>query len=295
MSASRRVSVRTSLGFTIIELLVAMSIISTMASSIIASLGNAREKGRIGGGVKFASYDYQKLGTNIVGRWKLDETSGPTAFDSSGNAYDLTLLNGASFVPDSGPMSGRASLSLDGNNDRASRTGMTGPSIIVLTGKGATLSSWVKLSSLSGTQDIAAVYDNILLGNRIFEITLDLDNQCFRFWYTDLASNNQSTCLGSADMSANKWYQLTFVLDGTTASVYKDGHFVSSGGFLPGAQQITGNFIGSIYLGSAKSNGFFLQGNLSDLILYNEALTASEIQNIYAEGLKTHSVASADR
>jgi hypothetical protein len=50
---------------------------------------------------------------NLVGWWKLDETSGTTAADSSGNGYDGTLMNGGTWV--AGQLDG--ALQLDGDDD----------------------------------------------------------------------------------------------------------------------------------------------------------------------------------
>jgi len=53
----------------------------------------------------------------LVGQWKLDETSGTIAHDSSGNGHHATLMGGLSFDKSSvGGIEGRA-LKLDGIDD----------------------------------------------------------------------------------------------------------------------------------------------------------------------------------
>ena len=62
--------------FTLVELLVTISIISVISSTILVSLNSARDKSKISAGVQLESSLYQNFGIDEVGIWNLDDNSG---------------------------------------------------------------------------------------------------------------------------------------------------------------------------------------------------------------------------
>lgn len=80
-------------GFTLIELLVVASIISFLASIIMAGLSEAREKARIAAGKQFEASVKHVLGNDIIAEWTfdndvsgmVDEYPGTYVVDSNGN------------------------------------------------------------------------------------------------------------------------------------------------------------------------------------------------------------------
>jgi hypothetical protein len=83
---------------------------------------------------------------HLVGRWKLGETSGKTAADSSGRKHDGTLEGGLSF--DAGSVAGRSGRALKFNGNEAS-VRITGFKGIAGT-KPRTVTAWIKTASASG-------------------------------------------------------------------------------------------------------------------------------------------------
>lgn len=85
------------------------------------------------------------IGRGLVGWWKLDETSGKTAVDSSGNGRNGTLVGESSF--DDSSAEGRIGTALNvGKDDYVQIEGYKG-----IVGTGArTVSAWIKTKSDNG-------------------------------------------------------------------------------------------------------------------------------------------------
>ena len=72
-------------GFTLVELLVVISIISLLVSVVLTSVNSAREKARIAAGKQFYSSLDHALGASAIGSWSFESGGGLTAYDASGN------------------------------------------------------------------------------------------------------------------------------------------------------------------------------------------------------------------
>jgi hypothetical protein len=85
-------------------------------------------------------------------------------------------------------------------------------------------------------------------------------------------------------LTANTWYQVAYTYDGSTVAFYVNG---------AGAGTVSGTLntiaVNTITLGADKIDGSTsansLNGQLSNVQIYNIALSANQIQNLYAEGI----------
>lgn len=102
-------------GFTLIEILVVMAIVTLLSSAIFASASSAREKARFAGAKEFASKLDQSLGSDVIGGWPLNEGAGTTVRDSMGGSNTGILYNGETFSSDT-PLGDGKSLLLNGIN-----------------------------------------------------------------------------------------------------------------------------------------------------------------------------------
>jgi hypothetical protein len=187
--------------------------------------------------------------------------SGTTWTDLSRRGNNGTLVNGPSYNNNNG-----GSIVFDGVDDR-----VTFPNNTISTAAGITVEVWFRTSS--GTK-----YQNIF----------DMDDG-FGVWITTnfssvgtgkiTASFNTVTGIMSADYVANNWYQVAISGSGTSNTLYVNGVSVST------ASQTVAT---SINLNTARIGNVdgdraseYLVGNVSNLKIYNRALSASEVQQNY--------------
>lgn len=215
----------------------------------------------------------------LIAHYKLDEPSGPTAFDSSGNNHHATLQGGPLPAWTPGKMTG--ALSFNGVNQWVD----TGVSIVDTTGD-YSVSAWVLLSSDNGwaevvSQDATNVsgfflqYDPLGYGNR-FKFTV---------MNSDSTSGGGSEAFASFSPTLNTWYHLTAVHDSVNDRIqlYVNGTLQDSQPFSS-AWSAPGRTV----IGRAKWNGnpsTYWPGKIDDVRIYARALPSQEIQTLFQTGV----------
>jgi hypothetical protein len=102
-----------------------------------------------------------------------------------------------------------------------------------------------------------------------------------RFWLF-LDGGRGWTASASAPLSANWWSHVAGVYDGASISVYVNGVLVGP------ATAASGQIVSSAHnlqIGHDPSNPRYFNGLIDEASLYNRALSASEIHDIYASGI----------
>lgn len=216
------------------------------------------------------------LNTGLVGHWPLDESSGLTASDASGNGNDGTLTNMTGAEWTSGKVAG--GLAFDGIDDE-----VIVPDHDILDGMDQmSIAFWI--------------YPTIVDGNPRGPISKRVhwttEYSYGIFLYTghhltiDISGNNNRFACPSV-MQANRWYHITVVFDGTLpeddrVTVYMDGALehtaYESSTAIPNTSSdfIIGHLFGN-------NSGYFA-GTIDDVRLYNIALTEQEILALYQAG-----------
>jgi hypothetical protein len=214
-----------------------------------------------------------------VGYWKLDENTGISAYDASGNNQTGTLVNSPEWV------SGRLgnAVKFNGNNESI----QIDDSAVLSPTNAMTVELWAKSSSLSTSDRIISKFYNSIAQHSWTMHLSGVDNTqlfvCIASTLADDCENDGYTSTGFWE--ANVWHHLTFVFDGsqstnsTRLKLYKDGNYVPFGGFqgtIPASIQdstvpIT---IGNMYSGTS-GNSF--NGNIDDVKIYNYARTPGQI------------------
>jgi hypothetical protein len=209
---------------------------------------------------------------NLVSWWKLDESSGTTAADSSGNDHDGTRTGG-SWAPTGGKYDGAVDLG-DANSDcvQIPTTGMSAST--------GTISLWGRIE---GTQSDTRYFFGHTTGttpagwpNRIQLYMDNSDNQL------DLGLGDSHTRdTNIATLSADTWYHIALTWDGTNYIVYIDGDNDANGTYT-GLSSL--NSIADI--GNDGNSGYRIeafQGKLDQVRMYDKVLPQSEIQDLAGE------------
>ncbi|HNS23060.1 MAG TPA: LamG domain-containing protein [Sedimentisphaerales bacterium] len=213
------------------------------------------------------------VSASLVAHWKLDEMTGSTASDSSGNGYDGTLLGGATWV--AGMMDG--GLDLNGSTgyvDFGTPSGWpsgTAP---------RTLCGWAKTDMVSSGWRWIASYGSEGTGTAMF------------------IGANGSTLYGGGygdDIYVNSfwqvgvWHHICLTYDGLTARLYADGAQVT---FSPKTWNLIPN---RAHIGQQVNNyAEFWNGVVDDVRLYDTALTAAEVKALIPAKLKAYKPDPAD-
>jgi len=200
---------------------------------------------------------------DLVGWWRLDEGSGTTAFDSSGNGNDGTILGNPQWV--AGKVGG--ALDFDGDGDYVN----CGNDPIFDITEEITLTVWVN------SNDNGNSAHNCWLGkgDNAYAIKHQSGNYLEFFIYDGAwHSTNYSTDITSLN---GDWHHMAGTFDGSELKFYLDGelaaNLVYSGTIGTAAHNVT---IGE----NSQATGRYFDGMLDDPRIYNEALSQNDIKSI---------------
>ncbi len=200
------------------------------------------------------------LDSSLVGCWKLDETEGTTAFDSSGNENNGTVLGNPKWA--TGKFKG--ALDLDGAGDYVD----CGNSPIFTFQDAITVSVWVNLRT-APTAWMAAVAK----GENAWRISCNNTSQSFHFGVTYYTNANYSAN-GAITVGLNEWHHVAGTYENSTIKLYVDGVLDTTTASAAAMGKSTTNlFIGE----NSESTGRTWNGLLDDVRIYRRALSASEI------------------
>jgi len=186
---------------------------------------------------------------------------GNTAWkDISGNNRTGTLTNGPLLNA-----SNYGSIAFDGSDDYV--TGI-GSSIVPTSTAPYTVSVWCYRNTNSGYKELLAQWTNANSGNSFF---FGFDSSAVRF--TD--NWNPITVAGAGN--TNVWMNLVGVYTVSNAYIYLNGVLAATKG-----SGFTYTGTGPLIIGrQGELNGEYFDGRISNVLIYNRALTASEISQNY--------------
>jgi hypothetical protein len=219
----------------------------------------------------------QHIATNVnVARspgafWSLNEGSGTSAADSSGNSRTAILQNAGWTVRGSSP-----AIGFSGANTSFGQ--FAGPAVD--TGESHTVAAWVWLNSVGGIQTIAAID-----GTNVSPFYLQLNGGVFRF--DQRTSDSTSAGLVSRTGAApviNTWYHVVGVYNKQAGTIQLYVNGISQGTAIAGTSWTAA---GSTAIGRARWNAAsvdFLNGSVDEVRFYGRALSAAEVSTLAANG-----------
>jgi hypothetical protein len=145
-----------------------------------------------------------------------------------------------------------------------------------------TLCVWVNLSSGSGTTNLP---ENLISnGSDASSVNLRIDS-----YYGGGGTDLLQFLWGGPNSGVNvnlsavrqTWWQITVVHSGTNLTLFKNGSVVTNGFVLPTVNS-SNIWIGRHDNGGINGSYYPLVGGIDDVRMYNRALSASEVQQLYA-------------
>ena len=222
---------------------------------------------------------------NLSGWWQFSEGSGTTAADSSGNGNTATLFNSVSWV------SGQngSAISANGTNQYAQI-----PNVNLSTTNAVTWTGWVNRTYGSGVGALIEDSSNFNTSSTGFGFFPDDSADCgvANTMMTGVNGNVGYTLSCYAQPTSGVWHHIAAVYDKSQAgtgviSLYIDGVLQTPVRQLNTSTNTNGFGSNPIYVFSRGGTSNFAAGKLDDLRVYNAALSAAQIQQIYQQGLGT--------
>jgi prepilin-type N-terminal cleavage/methylation domain-containing protein len=242
-----------------------------------SKLSGSNDKTSVDGGDSYSTYEIGTdlslspyKDTGLLAYWKFDDGVGATALDSSGYNNTGTLTNGPTWKTQSDCKRGGC-LYFDGTDDNIDP--ITDYSLAP--GNSYTFSAWVNILDIS--------IPRVIFGNYApFTIQMygEAQGSGYQYRYYVLAydaSENFLQPYTGEYPQTNVWRHIVVVWDRdqNKAFMYVDGSYVSFGDIPSGFSATTNLKLGGTH------NDWYMKGYMDEMRIYNRALSASEVKELY--------------
>lgn len=236
---------------------VSLSVNNMGSIDVISSNGNWHILSLSGNGDSVSS-------DNLIGWWKLDESSGNVMSDAIGNDIGIATNMASDNIGLAGKINN--AIDLDGVDDYVETINYN------IVESNFSISTWIKCRNVGPRQPFL---EEDLASGKGFMV--ELNGSTVRFWngYTQLS--------GSIGLSSDIWYLIVVTFDGTNRYLYINDVLDNSVATTFGTTSSENLNIG---LGEWNSGGdeFYFGGIMDDVRVYNKALSLSEVEALYAQG-----------
>src|SRR3989344_5847651 len=232
----------------------------------------------------------------LVGYWTMDgadtvwtSATAATTLDKSGNGNTGTLTN---MSRSSSPVSGKIGqgLKFDGGDDYVVKTGIS------LTSTSGSISGWFNIKTIPTASNAYVMAGGL-------EASPNNDaNQIYTGVYNNAGSVRANVVIltgattiynhyGNTVLSTDRWYHVAYThVDGSAPLLYIDGVLQTLtlvGGTLDNSKWWDDLVTPDFYIGARLTSGAlsaFFNGTIDDVRIYNRALSATEIKQLYNLG-----------
>jgi hypothetical protein len=207
----------------------------------------------------------------LEGHWVLDEDSGATAYDYSGNGNhgDISGAGPQGTGTVTGPF-GNSAYDFDGSNDNIRTVDL------VSNGEPRTYSIWINVdvsdesNYIFGRQEATGVTDFFFKETGSNTINLNVYN------------GSSTRTIESETINTGQWYHIAGTHDSGNANrLYLNG--VDQGISTHESDSVSGD----IPIGSDNDENNFFDGKLADARVYSRALSPQEVQALYQAGVNS--------
>jgi Tfp pilus assembly protein PilE len=241
---------------------------TTFAGKSLAALGDRAQyrftryntySGEAGG---LSPGDLGPSGGNLVGWWKLDQTNGANDLAGSNNGSALSGLTFGTVADHKGNTNGATSFT-----PASSQSVVLSSNPSLLSASPFTVTAWVMLGASSIGQCLYCTTND---GGFTFGQTNS------RPYLAVYIGGAQFGKISTTVLPSNTWLHLAGAWDGSAVTLYLNGAQIANpGGVGHGVQG--GSYIGK----NGQWGSGYWDGNIGDVRIYNRALTASEISQLY--------------
>lgn len=205
----------------------------------------------------------------LVALYRFDESSGTSAQDASGNNHTATLTGGATFAAG---LNNNA-VTLSGNGQYVAL-----PTGIVSGLTSFSISTWVKLNAAPLW---ARVFD-FGTGTNVYMFLTPNSGTTPRFAITTAGNGTEQQLAGTA-LSTGTWQHVVITLTGNAGTFYVNGAVASQNAAMTlspsSLASTTQNWLGR----SQFAGDPFLNGQIDNFRIYNRALSAADVQQLYQQ------------
>ena len=207
-----------------------------------------------------------------VGWWRMDEGEGATVYDHSGNENHGTMTN---MDPATDWVDGKINkaLDFDGGDDR-----IIIPASTTFDVQNLSISAWVYSSNFTQS---GFIFEKGLV-NTQYSFFFAGGSVCFRTYNSSGSGDSLYKTLAELGISNGNWYHIVATYNGSFKKIYVNGVEKGSAVYAQvlrtglGTNQAIGSFGGG--------NGYFYNGQIDDVRVFNYALTAEQIKQVYNNG-----------
>jgi hypothetical protein len=205
--------------------------------------------------------------SGVIGRWRLDESSGSVAVDSSVNANHGTYLNTPTLgVNGAFPTTTNTAVELNGSDESVT----TGQSLLNNLTE-FTIAGWVRPDQVTNETSFFGQND-------LVEVGIRYGTNQVHFW---TASGGEINVTG--ELPIGQWTHIAAVGDSSGLKLYINGIEAISGGSGP-SNYGTSSYHFKIGEGVYEASGNHLDGRVDDVRLLDRALCPEEINDVYKGG-----------
>lgn len=222
---------------------------------------------------RYLSGDEISSFSGLVGLWKLDETSGSIATDSSTNDYHGTLVGSPTWTT-AGNIDGALEFESSDGEDRVD------VGTFNVSGNEISIAAWVRPEDGTTDQRIIIKADSLDLQDQYWGMAVgDANELDFRI----KAGGTTESFTEVGALSPGKWSHVVGTYDGTTMRMYVNGNLIQ------GVAHSVGGALGEdssvpVSIGAANLSGRAFDGRLDDVRVYSRLLCDEEVEDIYKGG-----------
>ena len=212
---------------------------------------------------------YLAINQGLVGDWGMPEGAGNTVADLSGNGCHGIITGTVPWI------AGKGGPALQFPNTAGNYVSTSASSVFNNTAGSIVL--WMKTTEAATYEGLVNIYINannqayvdIFHGDDDIHVTVKSEG------------GDRGTFTDDVPVDDNIWHQVVLTFgSGQTTKIYRDGIFKAEGG-NSGTIAWVGN--PTVYIGTDAPNTYPCPAAIDSVLIYNRALSASEIQQLYRE------------